>query len=130
MNFKDIDIPELIHLLCNPSKQIRNDATNELISRGIYGFNAVKDLTFDKSWIIRYRACEIIGTINTPDAYSILKRMLKDPKDHVRYMAIKGIASLNNTDCYSHVLRMKYDINPFVRRIAEKITKEFENKKC
>ncbi|MCZ0863186.1 HEAT repeat domain-containing protein [Methanocorpusculum vombati] len=112
---------DLVRLLYAEDKAVRNAAAKELGSRGMEGFAAAVPLLADVSWVVRYRACEIIGMTRQPEAFPVLLRMLSDPRDHVRYMAVKGLGILGDSRALPDVIRMQEDENPFVRRIAGKI---------
>lgn len=111
-------IAELTALLADPEKSVRNAAAKELGSRGREGFTAVLPLLDDASWVVRYRACEVVGMTGCAEAYPVLARMLADSRDHVRYMAVKGLGNLGNRTALPAVLEMQKDENPFVRRVA------------
>ncbi|MDV0444295.1 HEAT repeat domain-containing protein [Methanorbis rubei] len=117
-------ILELAAMLHNPDKSVRNAAAIELGSRGHDGFLAALPLLEDESWVVRYRACEIIGMTKVPEAYPVLLQILQDPRDHVRYMAVKGLGLLGDVRALPEVVRMQQDENPFVRRIAGKVAGE------
>lgn len=111
-------IRDLTALLYDPDKSVRNAAALELGSRGREGFHAVIPLLDDVSWVVRHRACEVVGMTKCAEAYPVLVRMLEDARDHVRYMAVKGLGNLGNRDALPAVLAMQKDANPFVQRIA------------
>lgn len=112
---------DLVRLLYAEDKAVRNAAAKELGSRGMEGVAAAVPLLADASWVVRYRACEIIGMTRQPEAFPVLLRMLSDPRDHVRYMAVKGLGILGDSRALPDVIRMQEDENPFVRRIAGKV---------
>ncbi|HJJ98878.1 MAG TPA: HEAT repeat domain-containing protein [Methanocorpusculum sp.] len=111
----------LVRLLYAEDKTVRNAAAMELGSRGVDGFEAAVPLLADASWVVRYRACEVIGMTRLPEAFPVLLRLLSDPRDHVRYMAVKGLGILGDVRALPDVVRMQEDENPFVRRIAGKV---------
>jgi len=115
---------DLVCLLYEADKSVRNAATVELGNRGAEGFAAALPLLSDTSWVVRYRACEIIGMTKQPEAFSVLRETLADPRDHVRYMAVKGLGIFGDARALPDVVRMQEDENPFVRRIAEKVAAE------
>ncbi|HJJ97058.1 MAG TPA: HEAT repeat domain-containing protein [Methanocorpusculum sp.] len=115
---------DLVRLLYAEDKAVRNAAAKELGSRGAEGFAAAVPLLADASWVIRYRACEIIGMTRQPEAFPVLLKMLGDPRDHVRYMAVKGLGILGDARALPDVIRMQEDENPFVRRIAGKVAED------
>ena len=115
---------DLVRLLYAEDKAVRNAAAKELGSRGAEGFAAAVPLLADASWVVRYRACEIIGMTRQTEAFPVLLRVLSDPRDHVRYMAVKGLGILGDIRALPAVVRMQEDENPFVRRIAGKVAEE------
>ncbi|MDE2443104.1 MAG: HEAT repeat domain-containing protein [Methanocorpusculum sp.] len=115
---------DLVRLLYDTDKSVRNAAAIELGSRGAEGFAAALPLLSDASWIVRYRACEIIGMTKQPEAFPVLLKTLADPRDHVRYMAVKGLGTLGDSRALPEIVRMLEDENPFVQRIAGKVAAE------
>lgn len=115
---------DLARRLYDADKVVRNAAAKELGSRGAEGFAAALPLLADASWVVRYRACEIIGMTRQPEAFPVLLETLSDPRDHVRYMAVKGLGILGDVRALPDVVRMQEDENPFVRRIAGNVAAE------
>ncbi len=115
---------DLVALLYNPDKSVRNAAAVELGRRGHDGFSAALPLLGDEAWVVRYRACEIIGMTKLPEAYPVLIAALDDSRDHVRYMAVKGLGLLGDVRALPVVVKMQEDENPFVRRIAGTVAGE------
>ncbi|HJJ90761.1 MAG TPA: HEAT repeat domain-containing protein [Methanocorpusculum sp.] len=121
MNYAEKSSEELVHLLYTEDKISRNAATKELGKRGKEGFALAVPLLADASWIIRYRACEILGLTRQMEALPIFLKILVDPCDHVRYMAVKGLGILGDFHALPALNHMLDDENPFVRRIARKV---------
>lgn len=115
---------ELVHLLYDADKTVRNAAATKLGHRGHEGFAAAVPLLSDASWVVRYRACEIIGMTQLPEAFPVLLKTLADPRDHVRYMAVKGLGILGDVRALPEIVRMQEDKNPFVQRMAGKVAAE------
>lgn len=127
MSEEEKSTAELVCLIYDTDKTVRNAAAMELGRRGHEGFAAALPLMADESWVIRYRACEIIGMTKLPEAYSVLVDTLADPRDHVRYMAVKGLGILGDIRALTPVLQMLKDENPFVQRMAQKVVGELSN---
>ena len=115
---------DLVHLLYDVDKVVRKAAAKELGTRGAEGFATALPLLADASWVVRYRACEIIGMTRQPEAFPVLLETLSDSCDHLRYMAVKGLGILGDVRALPHVVRMHEDENPFVQRIAVKVAAE------
>jgi HEAT repeat protein len=121
MNDVEMNSADLVRLLYDTDKSVRNAATAELGNRGYEGFAAALSLLSDESWVVRYRACEIIGMTKHSEAFPILLDALADSSDHVRYMAVKGLGTFEDPRALPEIIRMLEDENPFVRRIARKV---------
>ena len=124
----EMSTADLVRLLYNADKSVRNSAAIELGSRGAEGFAAALTLLSDESWVVRYRACEIIGMTKQPEGFSVLLKTLSDPRDHVRYMAVKGLGIFGDPRALPEVTRMQDDENPFVQRIAGKVAAELSER--
>jgi HEAT repeat protein len=112
---------DLVRLLYDADKSVRNAATMDLGNRGYEGFTVALSLLADESWVVRYRACEIIGMTKQLEAFPILLETLADSSSHVRYMAVKGLGIFEDSRALPEIVRMLEDENPFVRRIARKV---------
>ncbi|MDR0438650.1 MAG: HEAT repeat domain-containing protein [Methanocalculaceae archaeon] len=118
---EEVSSSDLVCLLYDVDKSVRNTATIELGTRGSDGFLAALPLLSDESWIIRYRACEIIGMTKQLETFPMLLEMLADPSDHVRYMAVKGLGIFGDPRALPEIIHMLKDENQFVRHIAWKV---------
>ena len=107
-----------IALLYNPDKNIRHQAARTLAGYGTDILPLILPLLNNESWLIRYRACEILGLLKDPACSPHLLSKLHDPRDHVRYMAVKGLGLLGDPAAVPAVIPMLSDENPFVRRIT------------
>jgi HEAT repeat protein len=121
MNDGEKSSEDLVCLLYNVDKSVRNAATTELGNRGFDGFKVAFPLLSDESWVIRYRACEIIGMTKQLETFPMLLEMLTDPSDHVRYMAVKGLGIFGDPRALPDIIHMLEDENQFVRHIAWKV---------
>lgn len=104
--------------LYHEDKAVRNLAAIKIAGFGEEALPLVTPLLDDASWVIRYRACEILGRISSDESYASLCTMLDDKKDHVRYMAVKGLGLSGRSEAVSLITPMLKDENNFVRRIS------------
>jgi HEAT repeat protein len=104
--------------LGSPDKAVRNTAAQNLAASGDEAVPLILPLLDDESWVLRYRACEILGLMKNPANNSCLQRKLTDEKDHVRYMAVKGLGLSEDPAAVPAIIPMLSDENNFVRRIS------------
>ena len=109
--------------LTSPDKSVRAQASADLAAAGKSGAEQVIPLLADTNWVVRYRACEVMGNAGCREYAYLLLPLLTDEKDHVRYMAVKSLGKL---DCRSEIEKIRErlsDENPFVVRIAKEVLK-------
>lgn len=116
---------ECIIRLSDPDKSIRNEASHALAGYGIESLPLVVPLLENESWVIRYRACEVLGLLQNSACSPYLFEKLHDSRDHVRYMAVKGLGLLGDKTAVPVIIPMLEDENPFVRRMTVQTLKKF-----
>lgn len=109
---------DCIARLYDSDKKVRNDAARTLAGHGPDVLPLVLPLLDNESWVIRYRACEVLGLLKDPACSPHLLGRLHDSRDHVRYMAVKGLGLLGDRAAVPVIIPMLNDENPFVRRIT------------
>ena len=109
--------------LTSPDKSIRAQASADLAARGKSGAEQVLLLLIHENWVLRYRACEVIGNAGCSEYAGYLIPLLTDEKDHVRYMAVKSLGKLNCRSDIEKIRERLSDENPFVVRITKEVLK-------
>lgn len=115
-----------LSLLTSPDKSVRAQASADLAAAGKSGAEQVLLLLSDKNWILRYRACEVIGNAGCREYAGYLIPLLTDEKDHVRYMAVKSLGKLNCRLEIKKIQERLSDENPFVVRITKEVLKAWD----
>ncbi|HJJ38583.1 MAG TPA: HEAT repeat domain-containing protein [Methanocorpusculum sp.] len=115
-----------LSLLTSPDKSVRAQASADLSAAGIAGAESVLPLLSDENWVLRYRACEVIGNAGCIAYASYLIPRLTDEKDHVRYMAVKSLGKLNCRAEIKKIQERLSDENPFVVRITKEVLKAWD----
>ncbi len=111
-------VAPLVGALADPEKQVRMVAGRALAGLGPVAVPALIAALGDRSWVVRYRATEALGSIADPRVPAALVERLEDEKDHVRYMAAKGLARHPDSTAAEALLDRLDDENPYVRRMA------------
>lgn len=122
MNPSPLDCLADLH---SPDKSVRNAATQTLAALGDAAVPLIVPLLDEDSWVLRYRACEVLGLIKNPENNFHLIRKLTDEKDHVRYMAVKGLGLSGDVSVVREIIPMLKDENNFVRRVSVIMLGEF-----
>ncbi|MDO5845715.1 MAG: HEAT repeat domain-containing protein [Methanocorpusculum sp.] len=112
---------EYLALLYSDDKSVRAEAAKNLAGLGSEGVTAVCPLLSSENWVLRYRACEILGLSGCRDAALLLVPYLSDANDHVRYMAAKSIGRIGNPSFAERIRPLAADANPYVSRMANSI---------
>ena len=81
---------DLVRLLYAEDKAVRNAAAKELGSRGAEGFAVAVPLLADASWVVRYRACEIIGMTRQTEAFP--RSAMRSQKSILTSLQMTGIS--------------------------------------
>ena len=114
----DSRIKELISMLSDPEKGVREEAMRGFVAIGRPAVPACISLLESTDWRVRYRAAETLGLIGGHEAYDPLLSALQDSKDHVRYMAAKGLGLIGDSRAVASLAALQHDENEFVRRSA------------
>ena len=115
-----------LSLLTSPDKAVRAQASADLAAAGKSGAEQVLSLLTHENWVLRYRACEVIGNAGCAEYACYLLPRLTDEKDHVRYMAVKSLGKLNCRYEIKKIRERLSDENPFVVRITKEVLKAWE----
>lgn len=114
----DSQIKELISMLSDPEKGVREEAMRGFVAIGRPAVPACIALLESTDWKVRYRAAEALGLIGGHEAYDPLLFALQDGRDHVRYMAAKGLGLIGDSRAVASLAALQRDENEFVRRSA------------
>jgi len=107
---------------CSGNKQERAEATRQLACAGPEGIAFVRPYLASPNWILRYRACEVIGSSACAEYASEILPLLSDEKDHVRYMAVKSLGMLGVSETYHDAIEsLLHDENQVVAAMSEAI---------
>jgi len=122
-------ISEAVKRLRHPDKREREKAVEVCVAAGRPAIPVVRPLLSDPSWVVRYRAAEIIGRIGGEEAPGLLIPLLKDEKDHVRYMAVRGLCRCADASVIPEILPRCSDGNEFVRAMAQQAIEKLKNQR-
>lgn len=110
----------LIAAMRDDDKTVRASASACLTSIGEGAIPGLAALLNDQWWVVRYRACEALGNMKSPQTLPYLRQSVQDERDHVRYMAAKGLGSLGNPVAIEDIIPLLDDENPYVRDMAQR----------